>query len=707
MATLSASAQAGIPFMITAAMKQRLRERGFSDTDIHNMTPKEANDILNGGLTMSTDDITTLRLALLQSGFTPLPCEGKRPPMAKWSERHSYTTEEIELWPKSYPYAENTGVLCRNTPTIDIDFMDPAAVGAIVDLAREVFEERGVILVRQGKAPKCAIPLRTDAPFKKMKTSLVAADGSTGSAVEILADGQQFIAAGMHPETRQPYRWHGGELTSVTHEDLPYVNEEQARDFLRRAEELLIADFNYKRTETPTSRAGNGGNGHQHHADWAALTHKIVHSIELHDSLRDLAASYAAHGIPPADTTRMLQSLMYAAAIPHDARWQERFDDIDRLVRSAYAKFHNDPQKPATPLKWLDMSNWDREPIPEREEAIPGRVPRKQAGLFTGEGGVGKSIIELQKDVAHVTGRDWLGSLPEQGPAFYIGAEDEEGELHRRLAAIAQHYGVTFEELIAGGLHILCLLGQDATLCAVSNGKSGKVEVTNLYRQIYNAAGDTKPKNISIDPVTRAFVGNEIDRVQVYGFAMHMQALAMVSGGSVTVLGHPSLQGMASGSGLSGSTAWHGAFRFRHFLTSASAKSTDGEQPDDGLRQLECKKNQYGPMPEAIVLRYQRGLFLPEPGVGSLERLAQEQRDDELFLAMLVNFEKQNRFVSDKPNAPNYAPRAFSEDPRANGVGKKRFAAAMNRLFAAEKIHLETYGRPSQPCSKIVAGACQ
>src|SRR4051794_5436038 len=71
-----------------------------------------------------------------------------------------------------------------------------------------------------------------------------------------------------------------------------------------------------------------------------------------------------------------------------------------------------------TALKWLDMSKWDREPVPERKWAIRDRVPLNQAGLFSGEGGVGKSIIELQKDVAHVVGKDWLGSLPELGPTF-------------------------------------------------------------------------------------------------------------------------------------------------------------------------------------------------------------------------------------------------------------------------------------------------
>jgi RecA-family ATPase len=360
-------------------------------------------------------------------------------------------------------------------------------------------------------------------------------------------------------------------------------------------------------------------------------------------------------------------------------------------------------EEPREPLRWLDMSNWDREPIPERKWAIRDRVPLNQAGLFSGEGGAGKSIIELTKDVAHVTGKDWLGSLPELGPAFYIGAEDDKDEIHIRLANIANHYGVTFEQLIAGGLHVLCLLGQDATLCAAS-GKSGRVEVTYLYRQLYEAAGDIKPKNISIDTLSRAFAGNELDRVQVYAFAMHMQALAMVACGFATVLSHPSLQGIASGTGISGSTAWHGAFRFRQYLK--GVKPDGGEQPDDDLRDLEFKKNQYGPKGETIVVRYQRGLFLPVPGVGSLEKMAQEQKDDEQFLAMLDQFDRQGRHVSDKAQANNYAPFMFSKDPRANSTSRAKFAAAMDRLFATNKIHVGTYGRPSKQSSKITRGAC-
>jgi hypothetical protein len=162
---------------------------------------------------------------------------------------------------------------------------------------------------------------------------------------------------------------------------------------------------------------------------------------------------------------------------------------VERWDRQYPSKFENGDkarrqEAPETNrrLQWLDMSGWDNEPIQNRKWAIKDRVPLNQAGLFSGEGGTGKSIIELTKNVAHVLGKDWFGSLPEMGPAIYLGAEDDADELHIRIAAIASHYGATFNELSCGGLHILCLLGQDATLCAMT--RSGRVETTGLYKQM-------------------------------------------------------------------------------------------------------------------------------------------------------------------------------------------------------------------------------
>jgi RecA-family ATPase len=355
-----------------------------------------------------------------------------------------------------------------------------------------------------------------------------------------------------------------------------------------------------------------------------------------------------------------------------------------------------EPQK----LDWLDMSGWDSQPIPERKWAIMDRVPLGQAGLFSGEGGTGKSIIELMKNVAHVAGKDWLGSMPEVGPAIYLGAEDSADEIHIRLAAIAKYYDVTFKQLVDGGLHVLPMLGKDATLCAPS--KSGRIETTALYKQLKEMAGDLKPKNISIDTLSRAFAGNEIDRVQVYAFAMHMQALAEVAEGSVTVLSHPSLAGMSSGSGISGSTAWHGAFRFRQYLKSAKAEV--GEQPDNDLREFEFKKNQYGPKGESIILRYQHGLFLPEGGISNLDQMARKAKAEEVFMDLLRRLSGQGRNVSNKPTAQNFAPTEFAREDEARKYRLKKpdLEQAMRDLFRADKIGIEEYGRPSRPYSKLV-----
>jgi RecA-family ATPase len=358
-----------------------------------------------------------------------------------------------------------------------------------------------------------------------------------------------------------------------------------------------------------------------------------------------------------------------------------------------------DEQPSRKPIQWLDMSNWDHKPVPERQWAIRDRVPLNQAGLFSGEGGTGKSILELMKDVAHVVGKDWLSAIPEPGPAIYIGAEDERDEIHRRLATIAAHYGVTFKDLVDGGLQVLCLLGQDATLCAAA-GKSGRVEVTDLYRQLYEAAGDIKPKNISIDTLSRAFAGSENDRVQVYAFSMHMQALAMVASGSVTVLSHPSLSGIASGSGISGSTAWHGAFRFRQYLT--GVKADGGEQPDSDLRQLEFKKNQYGPTGETIVLRYKGGLFLPAGGMSSLDKLAREASVEEAFMTIAKKLEGRGQELSPAQTSHSYGPTIIAKQAQATGFKKAEFVAAMERLLGLGKLRIETLNPGTTREKKVI-----
>jgi RecA-family ATPase len=371
--------------------------------------------------------------------------------------------------------------------------------------------------------------------------------------------------------------------------------------------------------------------------------------------------------------------------------------EAERKKREAAADRTNggDADEPAAgqPLSWIDISSWDRVPVPEQEWSVLNRIPRRECTLFTGEGAGGKSTIELHRNAAHVLGRDWLGAMPELGPAIHIDAEDSEPVMHRRLAAIVRHYGVTFGDLIKGGLHLMSLAGQDAVLATVT--RAGKVEPTTLYRRLLEAAGDIKPMSIAISSCANVFTGDENNRSQLQQFVGLLTRVAIRANGSLSLTAHPSLTGINTDSGLSGTTQWHNAVRARFYIK--GVKPDSGEQPDDDLREIVFKKNQYGPKAESIVLRWQNGLFLPVPGMGSIDRVAREAKSDEVFVALVRRFSSANRKTSDKPG-PTYAPALFAREDEAKQVGlsSKNLEAAMRRLFKREMIWNEPYGRPSR-----------
>jgi RecA-family ATPase len=356
--------------------------------------------------------------------------------------------------------------------------------------------------------------------------------------------------------------------------------------------------------------------------------------------------------------------------------------------------------QPAQMLPFINMSNWDNEPVPEQEWAVLDRIPIGQTTLFTGEGGYGKSTLGLHLCAAHVLGRDWLKTLPEPGPAIFFEAEDGEKTMHRRLAAIGAHYGATFDDMIRGGLKLTSLFGQDAVLATAA--RNGKIEPTSLYSQLLQAAGDIKPKMIVIASSANVFAGSEIDRTQTQQFVGLLNRVAMTAIGGVVLIAHPSLTGINTDTGLSGTTQWHNAVRARFYLKGIKVEA--GEQPDNDLRELVFKKNQFGPMSANIVLRYRNGLFLPEGKMNGLEKVAHEAKAEEVFLELLKRFTSEGRNLSHNANSRTYAPTVFAGETEAkkHQLRKSDLEAAMSRLFEAKKIHVDTYGRPSRPFSRIM-----
>lgn len=348
-------------------------------------------------------------------------------------------------------------------------------------------------------------------------------------------------------------------------------------------------------------------------------------------------------------------------------------------------------------LPRVSMADFAGSPAPERRWIVPGLVPDRNVTDLAGDGGQGKSFIALQLACAMVTATDWFGLLPTPGPVLYLSAEDELDEVRRRVESIVANAAGRFGFPDLADLDVVDLTRAETTELVIGDG--GKFKLTPMYDRLAETIRVVRPKLIILDTRADMFGGSEIDRGQVRSFVRSLRRICFECDLAVLMLSHPSLTGMSTGSGQSGSTAWGNSVRSRLYLE--RPKADDGTEPDPDLRILSTKKANYGTTDGTVALRWHEGVFrLDKAGPVGLDRLAQERAIDDRFIDLLRDFDRQGRTVNNA-GGPNYAPKAFAAaDP---SIGRAQFRAAMERLFAAGTIRTEPFGPPSRNTRKIVA----
>jgi|GEM_PF-662499 len=193
------------------------------------------------------EDPTELRLQLHRNGYRPVPvlgahvamkAAGKRPMMKGWETVCASADEaEIARWTKAQRNCTNTGLLCGTLVGIDIDVLDPQHAHRVTCIATEMLGMTPAC--RIGRAPKILLIFRTDAPFDKIQTPEFHMLDGTVARVEILATGQQFVAFGIHPDTKAPYYWPECSPLDVPLHELPTVTKERCTAFIAAAEKYL------------------------------------------------------------------------------------------------------------------------------------------------------------------------------------------------------------------------------------------------------------------------------------------------------------------------------------------------------------------------------------------------------------------------------------------------------------------------------------
>jgi AAA domain/Primase C terminal 2 (PriCT-2)/Bifunctional DNA primase/polymerase, N-terminal len=205
--------------------------------------------------------VTARRIAYVKLGYQPIPIKSgdKKPVLDGW-QNMTIDLDTVGSWAEARRDALSTGIRTKHTPAVDIDVHDNAAVADQIQQALlDMLPPGGTFLKRVGKPPKRLIPFRTTAPFKKIRAAfrLPGEDKKTipERGIEVLGDGQQFVAEGIHPDTHMPYRWDDNVgLLNVAHEHLPLLDEATARRFVDEATRVMLAP-GYEQTSSSNGKA--------------------------------------------------------------------------------------------------------------------------------------------------------------------------------------------------------------------------------------------------------------------------------------------------------------------------------------------------------------------------------------------------------------------------------------------------------------------
>ena len=388
---------------------------------------------------------------------------------------------------------------------------------------------------------------------------------------------------------------------------------------------------------------------------------------------------------------------------PHAEQWDINDPKTQERYERAKAKAKSNGHAQPKPIDWVDTTT----DIKQREWHVEDHIPANNVALLSGEGAVGKSILAQQ--LAGVTAlnavsghdRDWLGLLPRGGKVEYITCEEDAEEAKRRQEQIAKHYGTT-RAVLAQAMRIASWVDNDSTHLMELDRKTDNLRPTDLYHRLVAETVAYRPRLIVLDTAADLFGGSEISRNHTRTFISYVRRLGLAAdnGAAVILLTHPSLEGIRSGSGLSGSTAWHNSVRARCVFKHYQEEDEDAGDADPDLRVLEWRKNNYGPAQSTITVRYKNGVYVVEGGsANSLEQQLRERNFDALFLDLLRKRIAQDRPVSDRPGK-NYAPTVFADMPEAANakprIRARDFTAAMNRLFDAKRIMVSTIGPASK-----------
>lgn len=173
----------------------------------------------------------------------------------------------------------------------------------------------------------------------------------------------------------------------------------------------------------------------------AELVTALLRGDELHDSTRDYVWRLVDDGMPAGKVVETLRGLMLSMPDRGEpGRWQERYDDIPRLVADAQKKQRRQAEPPPKGDHWgFVFADEMVQNLGPTRWLVRKLIPEDCTGVLYGPSGCLKSFLMLDMALSVATGTPWQGKPTKCRTVFYLAGEGEQGFAKRVLAWCQEH----------------------------------------------------------------------------------------------------------------------------------------------------------------------------------------------------------------------------------------------------------------------------
>jgi hypothetical protein len=182
--------------------------------------------------------LADLGLQVLRNGYNVIPIKpGAKYPVIRGWQKLLTTAADVGYWLGNGHADAGVGITCGKVSFVDCDI---PAVDDAKWMEDWIITEIGFAPVRIGNFPKRGFMFRAHTPIRKMASRVYRDELGRRFQIEILGEGQQFVAYHVHPETGKPYQWQigdGPEWTPV--DELPVITVEDCRRIIAEFERLM------------------------------------------------------------------------------------------------------------------------------------------------------------------------------------------------------------------------------------------------------------------------------------------------------------------------------------------------------------------------------------------------------------------------------------------------------------------------------------